>query len=46
MVISLRDAMEKILELGWKIRPDASTVSSSLFWAILQSGRTRDHENS
>ena len=31
MVISLRDAVENILALGWKIRPDASRVSSSLF---------------
>ena len=37
MAASLRDAVENFLALDWKIRPEVSRVSSSLFWDILQS---------
>lgn len=31
---------------GWKIQPEASKVSSNMFWAILPSRKTIDFENS
>lgn len=40
------DTVENSLALGQKIRLEASKVSSNMFWAILQSGKTKAFEDS